>query len=59
MPYAMPTKVNWNSTRTANHLLRGSAFAVNLDRATMPRKSTWFTPKARAGLVVADLTAEV
>ncbi|MFG1921498.1 DUF1015 family protein [Cryptosporangium sp. NPDC048952] len=29
--------------------------AVNLDRATMPRKSTWFTPKARTGLVLADL----
>ncbi|MGC9671032.1 DUF1015 family protein [Planosporangium sp. 12N6] len=32
--------------------------AVNLARLKMPRKSTWFTPKARAGLVVADLTAE-
>ncbi len=32
--------------------------AVNLARQKMPRKSTWFTPKARAGLVVADLTAE-
>jgi uncharacterized protein (DUF1015 family) len=31
--------------------------AVNLAREKMPRKSTWFTPKARAGLVVADLTA--
>ncbi|HEX6497432.1 MAG TPA: DUF1015 family protein [Micromonosporaceae bacterium] len=30
--------------------------AVNLARLKMPRKSTWFTPKARAGLVVADLT---
>lgn len=29
--------------------------AVNLDRAKMPRKSTWFTPKARTGLVVAEL----
>ncbi|WP_035849187.1 DUF1015 family protein [Cryptosporangium arvum] len=29
--------------------------AVNLERATMPRKSTWFTPKARTGLVLADL----
>ncbi|MGI8948943.1 MAG: DUF1015 family protein [Ornithinimicrobium sp.] len=29
--------------------------AVNLDRERMPRKSTWFTPKARAGLVLADL----
>jgi uncharacterized protein (DUF1015 family) len=28
---------------------------VNLDRQKMPRKSTWFTPKARAGLVVAQL----
>jgi uncharacterized protein (DUF1015 family) len=24
----------------------------------MPRKSTWFTPKARAGLVLAELAAE-
>jgi uncharacterized protein (DUF1015 family) len=32
--------------------------AVNLARLKMPRKSTWFTPKARAGLVVADLAAE-
>ena len=32
---------------------------VNLARARMPRKSTWFTPKARAGLVLADLGAEV
>jgi uncharacterized protein (DUF1015 family) len=30
---------------------------VNLDRHKMPRKSTWFTPKARAGLVVAQLPA--
>jgi uncharacterized protein (DUF1015 family) len=30
--------------------------AVNLARQKLPRKSTWFTPKARAGLVVADLT---
>jgi len=29
--------------------------AVNLARQKMPRKSTWFTPKARAGLVVADI----
>jgi len=29
---------------------------VNLARAKMPRKSTWFTPKARAGLVVASVT---
>ncbi|WP_116508061.1 DUF1015 family protein [Micromonospora sp. B006] len=29
--------------------------AVNLAREKMPRKSTWFTPKARAGLVVAEL----
>jgi len=28
---------------------------VNLDRQKMPRKSTWFTPKARAGLVLAQL----
>jgi len=32
--------------------------AVNLARLKMPRKSTWFTPKARGGLVLADLTAE-
>jgi uncharacterized protein (DUF1015 family) len=31
--------------------------AVNLARQKMPRKSTWFTPKARAGLVVAELGA--
>jgi uncharacterized protein (DUF1015 family) len=29
--------------------------AVNLARDKMPRKSTWFTPKARAGLVVAGV----
>ncbi|MEV4715293.1 DUF1015 family protein [Micromonospora sp. NPDC049374] len=29
--------------------------AVNLAREKMPRKSTWFTPKARGGLVVAEL----
>lgn len=29
--------------------------AVNLGRLKMPRKSTWFTPKARAGLVSAQL----
>jgi uncharacterized protein (DUF1015 family) len=29
---------------------------VNLARQKMPRKSTWFTPKARAGLVVAQLS---
>jgi uncharacterized protein (DUF1015 family) len=29
--------------------------AVNLARQRMPRKSTWFTPKARGGLVVAEL----
>ena len=28
---------------------------VNLARLKMPRKSTWFTPKARAGLVLAAL----
>ncbi|KXK59710.1 hypothetical protein AWW66_22805 [Micromonospora rosaria] len=28
--------------------------AVNLAREKMPRKSTWFTPKARGGLVVAE-----
>ncbi|MFI5954951.1 DUF1015 family protein [Cryptosporangium sp. NPDC051539] len=31
---------------------------VNLDRAVMPRKSTWFTPKARTGLVLADVHAD-
>ncbi|HEY2791724.1 MAG TPA: DUF1015 family protein [Micromonosporaceae bacterium] len=29
--------------------------AVNLNRQKLPRKSTWFMPKARAGLVVAEL----
>lgn len=29
--------------------------AVNLARHKMPRKSTWFTPKVRAGLVLAEL----
>jgi len=29
--------------------------AVNLARLRMPRKSTWFTPKARAGLVLVEL----
>ncbi len=29
--------------------------AVNLDRLKMPRKSTWFTPKARSGLVLVEL----
>jgi uncharacterized protein (DUF1015 family) len=33
--------------------------AVNLARQKMPRKSTWFTPKARGGLVLADLSAEI
>lgn len=28
---------------------------VNLARQRMPRKSTWFTPKSRAGLVLAEL----
>ncbi|QSB06277.1 DUF1015 family protein [Natronoglycomyces albus] len=28
---------------------------VNVQRLKMPRKSTWFVPKARAGLVLADL----
>jgi uncharacterized protein (DUF1015 family) len=32
--------------------------AVNLARQKLPRKSTWFTPKARAGLVVAQLSAQ-
>lgn len=31
---------------------------VNLRRRKMPRKSTWFTPKARTGLVVAELPRE-
>ena len=30
-------------------------FAVNERRLKMPRKSTWFTPKLRAGLVVVEL----
>lgn len=29
--------------------------AVNLARQKMPRKSTWFTPKARGGLVLAEV----
>lgn len=29
--------------------------SVNLERLKLPRKSTWFTPKALAGLVLADL----
>ncbi|HEU4348488.1 MAG TPA: DUF1015 family protein [Actinoplanes sp.] len=29
--------------------------SVNLRRQKLPRKSTWFTPKARAGLVLAQL----
>lgn len=29
--------------------------AVNLERLKMPRKSTWFTPKARTGLFVVEL----
>lgn len=33
----------------------GDFVAVNLARQKMPRKSTWFTPKARAGLVLAEL----
>jgi uncharacterized protein (DUF1015 family) len=32
--------------------------AVNLQRLKMPRKSTWFTPKARTGLFVVDLADE-
>jgi uncharacterized protein (DUF1015 family) len=32
--------------------------AVNLARLKMPRKSTWFTPKARGGLVLAQLSGE-
>ncbi len=31
--------------------------AVNLTREKLPRKSTWFTPKARAGLVVVEAGA--
>ncbi len=33
--------------------------AVNLARSKMPRKSTWFTPKVRAGLVLADVSADL
>jgi uncharacterized protein (DUF1015 family) len=33
----------------------GDFIEVNLARQKMPRKSTWFTPKARAGLVLAEL----
>jgi uncharacterized protein (DUF1015 family) len=29
--------------------------AVNLERQKLPRKSTWFTPKARGGLVLSQL----
>ena len=32
---------------------------VNLARLKMPRKSTWFTPKARTGLVLADVSADI
>jgi uncharacterized protein (DUF1015 family) len=32
--------------------------AVNLARLKLPRKSTWFTPKARAGLVAAEVPAD-
>lgn len=32
--------------------------AVNLARLKMPRKSTWFTPKARGGLVLAEVDAK-
>jgi len=32
--------------------------AVNLERLKMPRKSTWFTPKARTGLLLVDLADE-
>ena len=31
---------------------------VNLARQKLPRKSTWFTPKARGGLVLAEVAAE-
>ena len=33
----------------------GDFVVINHDRQKMPRKSTWFTPKARAGLVLAEL----
>jgi uncharacterized protein (DUF1015 family) len=33
----------------------GDFIEVNLARRKLPRKSTWFTPKARAGLVLAEL----
>lgn len=29
--------------------------SVNVERLKMPRKSTWFSPKARAGLILAEL----
>lgn len=32
--------------------------AVNIDRLKMPRKSTWFTPKARAGLLAAEVSTD-
>jgi uncharacterized protein (DUF1015 family) len=32
--------------------------AVNLARLKLPRKSTWFTPKARGGLVLAETRAQ-
>jgi uncharacterized protein (DUF1015 family) len=30
--------------------------AINAAREYMPRKSTWFMPKARAGLVLAEIS---
>jgi uncharacterized protein (DUF1015 family) len=33
----------------------GDFVTVNLERHKLPRKSTWFTPKARGGLVLAEL----
>jgi uncharacterized protein (DUF1015 family) len=33
----------------------GDFVVINHERQKMPRKSTWFTPKARAGLVLAEL----
>jgi uncharacterized protein (DUF1015 family) len=35
----------------------GDFVEVNLARLKMPRKSTWFTPKARTGLILVDLDA--
>jgi uncharacterized protein (DUF1015 family) len=34
----------------------GAFLDVNMAREKMPRKSTWFTPKARTGLIAADVS---